>query len=83
MQTGSANRQILGGAEKIFKEDYENPTFALRLARKDLGLALQVGIESEIPTPMATSAYENLTRALKDGYGDSSSDSAFSIYKKN
>ena len=83
MQTGSANRQILAGAEKIFEEDYGNPTFALRLARKDLGLALQVGIEVETPTPMASSAYENLTRALKAGYGDSSSDSAFSIYKKD
>jgi 3-hydroxyisobutyrate dehydrogenase len=49
---------------------YEPPTFALRLAHKDVSLATALGREHSVPMRLANLALEELTEALNRGWGD-------------
>jgi 2-hydroxymethylglutarate dehydrogenase len=57
--------------KKLFREDYEAgfTGFALDLMRKDIGLALEVGRELDVPLPEAGLAYQLFTQAKGLGYG--------------
>jgi len=57
--------------KKLFREDYEAgfAGFALDLMRKDIGLALELGRELDVPLPEAGLAYQLFTQAKGLGYG--------------
>ena len=45
------------------------PGFMTRLQHKDVGLALQMGRELDVPMPQAQAAYDVLARAIETGFG--------------
>jgi 3-hydroxyisobutyrate dehydrogenase-like beta-hydroxyacid dehydrogenase len=57
----------------IFKGDFDTVRFALKLARKDIGLATELARELDVPMPMATIAEQTLVEALVRGWGDKDS----------
>ncbi len=49
---------------------FDPPDFALRLARKDVDLAVAEGREFDVPMRLANLALQELTEALNRGWGD-------------
>ncbi len=59
-----------GLAEHLLPGKFDPPDFALRLARKDVDLAVGVGREYDVPMRLAGLALQELTEALNRGWGD-------------
>ncbi len=57
----------------IFTGDFDTVRFALKLARKDIGLATELAREFDVPMPMAAVAEQILIEALARGWGDKDS----------
>ena len=47
---------------------FDPPNFALKLARKDVSLALELGREYDVPMEAASHAYNELTAAMNRGW---------------
>lgn len=58
-----------GLAQHLLPGDFDPPDFALRLARKDVSLAVQVGREFDVPMRLAHMTLEELTEAMNRGWG--------------
>jgi 3-hydroxyisobutyrate dehydrogenase len=56
-------------ADHFLSANFDPPAFALRLAHKDVSLALGLGREHEVPMRIATLALDELTEALNRGWG--------------
>jgi 3-hydroxyisobutyrate dehydrogenase len=56
-------------AEEFLTGKFDPPSFALRLAHKDLTLACGLGREHHVPMRVANLALEELTEALNRGWG--------------
>jgi 3-hydroxyisobutyrate dehydrogenase len=54
----------------VFKGDFDTVRFALRLARKDMGLATELAREYDVPMPMAAIAEQLMIEAMARGWGD-------------
>lgn len=54
----------------IFKGDFDTVRFALKLARKDVGLATEVAREYNVPMPMAALGEQILMEAMARGWAD-------------
>jgi len=63
----------------VFKGNFDRPSFALKLARKDLGLATEVGREFNVPMPLANLVEQDLLEAIVHGLGDKDSSAAFIV----
>jgi 3-hydroxyisobutyrate dehydrogenase-like beta-hydroxyacid dehydrogenase len=62
-------RRTFDGLTKQFLPGkFDPPDFALRLARKDVSLAVQVGREFDVPMRLANLALEELTEAMNRGW---------------
>jgi len=57
-------------AEQYLPGAYEPPTFALRLAHKDLSLALELAREVGVPMQVAERALADFDQALKRGWAE-------------
>lgn len=57
-------------ADQFLPGKYDPPSFALRLAHKDVTLATALGREHHVPMRMANLVLEELTEALNRGWGD-------------
>ena len=57
-------------ADHFLIDSYDPPDFALRLARKDMDLACQVGRQYDVPMKVANLALAEMTEALNRGWGD-------------
>jgi 3-hydroxyisobutyrate dehydrogenase-like beta-hydroxyacid dehydrogenase len=55
--------------EHFLPGQFDPPDFALRLARKDVSLAVEVGREFDVPMRLANLTYAELTEALNRGWG--------------
>ena len=53
-----------------FEPDWEKGFFAIRLMRKDVGLATQLAREYDVPMPLANLAEQELIEAINRGWGD-------------
>ena len=58
-----------GLAEHLLPGKFDPPDFALRLARKDVDLALGVGREYDVPMRLAQLTLQEMTEALNRGWG--------------
>ena len=58
-----------GLAEHLLPGKFDPPDFALRLARKDVDLALSVGREFDVPMRLAQLTLQEMTEALNRGWG--------------
>jgi 3-hydroxyisobutyrate dehydrogenase-like beta-hydroxyacid dehydrogenase len=63
----------------VFRGNFDRVTFALKLARKDLGLATEVGRELNVPMPLANLVEQDFLAALAHGLGDKDSTAAVTI----
>ena len=59
--------------ETYFKGKFDPPNIALKLARKDVALALELGREYDVPMEAASHAYNELTAALNRGWAEQDS----------
>ena len=53
-----------------FDPDWEKGFFAVKLMRKDVGLATQLGREYNVPMPLANLAEQEMVEAVNRGWGD-------------
>jgi 3-hydroxyisobutyrate dehydrogenase len=57
-------------------------TFALKLARKDVGLATELGREIGVPMPIANLVEQDLLEAFVHGLAEKDSTAAFTIQEE-
>jgi 3-hydroxyisobutyrate dehydrogenase len=58
--------------QTVFRNNFETDTFPLKLLRKDVGLATELGRELDVSLPLANIAEQNLIAAMNRGWGDKS-----------
>ena len=56
--------------DHLLPGNFDPPDFALRLARKDVDLAVAVGREFDVPMRLANMTLQEMTEALNRGWGD-------------
>lgn len=56
--------------DQYLQDKYDPPNFALKLAHKDLRLALELGEQLGVPMPYAQTAKKDFDEALARGWGD-------------
>jgi 3-hydroxyisobutyrate dehydrogenase-like beta-hydroxyacid dehydrogenase len=66
----------------VFKGDFDTVRFALRLARKDLGLATELAREFNVPMAMAGLAEQTLVEAMARGMGERDSTAPFTLQEE-
>jgi 3-hydroxyisobutyrate dehydrogenase len=57
-------------ADNFLPGKFDPPAFALRLAHKDVSLAVGVGREHKVPMRMANLVLEEMTEALNRGWAE-------------
>jgi 3-hydroxyisobutyrate dehydrogenase len=72
---------ILKGSlpKMVFRGNFDRVSFALKLARKDLGLATEVGRELNVPMPLASTVEQDFLAAMANGLGDKDSTAVVTI----
>ncbi|HEU5321747.1 MAG TPA: NAD(P)-dependent oxidoreductase [Methylomirabilota bacterium] len=72
VRKGATGRQRLFDrlGDQFLQGKYDPPSFALRLAHKDVSLATALAREHRVPMRMADLALEELTEALNRGWGE-------------
>ena len=66
----------------IFRGNFDHVTFALKLARKDVGLATELGREIGVPLPIANLVEQDLLEAFVHGLAEKDSTAAFTIQEE-
>ncbi|MGE0822378.1 MAG: NAD(P)-dependent oxidoreductase [Candidatus Binatia bacterium] len=66
----------------VFKGDFDTVRFALRLARKDVGLATALGRELEVPLKIASLVEQEFIESLARGWGDRDSTTPFTLQEE-
>jgi 3-hydroxyisobutyrate dehydrogenase len=66
----------------IFRGNFDRVTFALKLARKDLGLATELARELNVPMPLAAHTEQDFLEALNKGWGEKDSSATFMIQEE-
>ncbi len=54
----------------VFRGEFDPPSFALSLARKDVGLATELGKEFNVPMPVANLVEQIAIQGINRGWGD-------------
>ena len=57
-------------SELVVNRQWDDSTYDLALAEKDLRLAIESALEIETPLPLTTAAHEVLVRSVEMGLGD-------------
>ncbi|HVN88332.1 MAG TPA: NAD(P)-dependent oxidoreductase [Candidatus Binataceae bacterium] len=63
----------------VFKGGFDRVSFALKLARKDLGLATELAREHNCAMPIANIVEQDMLEALAHGLGDKDSSATFTV----
>ena len=71
----SGSRGIIGSMQErlaptIFRGEFEPPAFTLALARKDIGLATELGRRNSVPLPSANLVEQIMVQAMNRGWGE-------------
>jgi 3-hydroxyisobutyrate dehydrogenase len=66
----------------VFKGDFDAVRFALKLARKDVGLATALAREYDVPMPLASVGEQILIEAMARGWGDKDSTSPWMLQEE-
>ena len=56
--------------ETLLQGNFDPPHFALKLAHKDVSLAMALGREYDVPMSIGSVAYQELTAAMNRGWGE-------------
>ena len=82
-QGALGRRQTFDGmAQNYLPGRFDPPDFALRLARKDVSLAVEVGKEFDVPMRLANLTLAELTEALNRGWGQRDSRAAMLLQEE-
>jgi len=65
----SSSNGIVGAVPGLLRRRFDNPTFTLALASKDVNLAVAAGVELGVPMPVAAAAAQVLQWAKGNGLG--------------
>jgi 3-hydroxyisobutyrate dehydrogenase-like beta-hydroxyacid dehydrogenase len=68
--------------ETVFKGDFDNVSFALKLSRKDLGLATDLAKEYHVPMMVAGLVEQQMEEALQRGLADKDSSAIFLLQEE-
>lgn len=66
----------------VFKGEFDTVRFALKLARKDVGLATALAREFDVPMPMAAVGEQILIEAMARGWGERDSTSPWELQEE-
>lgn len=66
----------------VFPGAFDTANFALKLLRKDVGLATELGREYHVPMMIAALAEQQLEEALRRGWGDKDSNALFCLQEE-
>ena len=66
----------------VFTGDFDTQQFALRLARKDLGLATQLAREFDVPMPMISMFEQTMIEAVARGWGERDSNAPWQLQEE-
>ena len=66
----------------VFRGAFDRVTFALKLARKDLGLATELARELNVPMPIAAHTEQDFLEALNKGWGEKDSSATFMVQEE-
>jgi 3-hydroxyisobutyrate dehydrogenase-like beta-hydroxyacid dehydrogenase len=70
-QGASGRRRTFDGLiDQFLPGQFDTPSFALRLAHKDMTLATALGREHQVPMPLANLAMDELTEAMNRGWAE-------------
>lgn len=71
LRYGSAGRQspLFLLTRTFLVNEFDDASFALALAHKDVGLGLEMARELGVPTPMVEHTFEDLDAAMREGLG--------------
>ena len=71
MRQGSAGRRYtFDGIEPFLQDQYEPPSFTLKLAYKDMLLATELARELNVPMRLASLRLDDMTEAMNRNWGD-------------
>ena len=79
---GGRRGMFEGLAQHFLINDYDPPDFALRLARKDVDLAVAVGREFDVPMKLANTTLAEMTEALNRGWAGRDSRIAMTLQEE-
>jgi 3-hydroxyisobutyrate dehydrogenase-like beta-hydroxyacid dehydrogenase len=84
VRQGAGGRRLTfdGLLDQFLPGKYDPPSFALRLAHKDVALANALGRELGMPMRMCNLAYAEMTEALNRGWGDRDSRSVMLLQQE-
>lgn len=71
-----------GIPKTVFQGKFEPPGFALALARKDIGLAVELGHEYGVPIPIAELAEQRKAQGMDRGWGPKDSQITFLLQEE-
>jgi 3-hydroxyisobutyrate dehydrogenase-like beta-hydroxyacid dehydrogenase len=66
----------------VFKGDFDTPRFALKLARKDIGLASALGREFDVPLKIANLVEQDLVEGMAKGWAERDSTAPFQLQEE-
>jgi 3-hydroxyisobutyrate dehydrogenase len=66
----------------VLKGDFDNVRFALKLARKDVGLATALAREYDVPMPLAAVGEQIMVEAMARGWGERDSTSPWELQEE-
>jgi 3-hydroxyisobutyrate dehydrogenase-like beta-hydroxyacid dehydrogenase len=69
--------------QSAFRGKFDPPGFALKLARKDVALATELGREFDVPLPFANLTEQVLVQALNRGWGERDSSATWLLQEEN
>ena len=71
-----------GIARTVFRGEFDPPSFALELSRKDIGLATDLGREFNVPMPVANLAEQIAIQGMNRGWGGRDSSVTFLLQEE-
>ncbi len=71
-----------GIPKTVFRGEFDPPSFALSLARKDIALATELGKEFNVPMPIANLAEQIAIQGMNRGWGDRDSSVTFLLQEE-
>lgn len=78
----SSSGPLVQGIPRILRREFDDPTFTLTLATKDVGLALATGRDLGVPMPLAAAAEQLYLWAKGRGLGDKGSLATLLLYEE-
>jgi len=78
----SSSSRYVQGVPRMLERQWDDPSFALALAAKDLGLAVEAGRELAVPLTVTAAASQLYTRAVARGLGGKSPQAVLQVVEE-